>query len=327
MNESETARRALAAAGYEPGPLLGSGMEGEVIDLGHELVAKVWHTRGRDDLLARQHFTEALADVAAGDPTRSVLPAVREVVEVGGRWATVERRLPGRPLRVAAGAEPGVEQGVVTEVETDCLVQALVALAAVRPHPDLAALPVLPGEAPFDPAVPFERSLAGLVARRTVASAGPLATGLPHLPALMDAVTTRLRDLEPAAPGLVHGDLVPANVLVEQTAGGLTTSGVVDVGFLTTLGDPAFDVAVTASVFDMYGPHARESERLLDEALAAAWGGRPAGCDLGPERLATYRAAYALATATAYSPLGQDGHFTWCVAMLERPEVRDVLGV
>ena len=84
----------------------------------------------------------------------------------------------------------------------------------------------------------------------------------------------------------------------------------IDFGFLTTVGDPAFDAAVTASIFDMYGPSARSAEALLDARL---------GVD--PRRAAVYRAAYAIVTATCFSPTGEDGHFAWCVAMLARDEV------
>ena len=45
-------------------------------------------------------------------------------------------------------------------------------------------------------------------------------------------------------------------------------AGVLDFGFLTTVGDPHFDELITASVFDMYGPNARRSEDLLSEAFA-----------------------------------------------------------
>jgi hypothetical protein len=37
------------------------------------------------------------------------------------------------------------------------------------------------------------------------------------------------------------------------------------------------------------------------------------------------RAAYAIATATCFSASGSDGHFAWCVAMLQRPDVRNAL--
>ena len=83
-----------------------------------------------------------------------------------------------------------------------------------------------------------------------------------------------------------------------------------DFGFLTTVGDPAFDAAVAASIFDMYGPDARATEARLDARL-----------DVDPERAAVYRAAYAIVTATCFSSTGEDGHFAWCVAMLRRADV------
>ncbi len=88
----------------------------------------------------------------------------------------------------------------------------------------------------------------------------------------------------------------------------------IDFGFLTTVGDPAFDAAVTASIFDMYGPDARDAEARLDARI---------GVD--PRRAAIHRAAYAVVTATCFSPTGEDGHFDWCVAMLGRDDVLAVL--
>ena len=114
----------------------------------------------------------------------------------------------------------------------------------------------------------------------------------------------------------MHGDLVPGNILVA----GEVASGLLDFGFLSTIGDPAFDAAGAASVFDMYGPDAERSEAAVDRAVAAHFA-------YDRERIVTYRAAYALVTANCFSPSGSDGHFDWCIRMLRRDEVRDVLGL
>ena len=87
---------------------------------------------------------------------------------------------------------------------------------------------------------------------------------------------------------------------------------------MTTVGDPAFDGAVTASIFDMYGPRAADTEAILDAAIAGRFG-------YDPRRLAVYRAAYALVTSNCFSASGSDGHFAWCVRMLQRPQVLDAL--
>ena len=47
--------------------------------------------------------------------------------------------------------------------------------------------------------------------------------------------------------------------------------------------------------------------------------------DVDPRRAAVYRAAYAVVTATCFSPTGEDGHFAWCVAMLRRADVQAAL--
>jgi aminoglycoside phosphotransferase (APT) family kinase protein len=115
----------------------------------------------------------------------------------------------------------------------------------------------------------------------------------------------------------VHGDLIAANVLVDDAH---RPSAVLDFGFLTAVGDPAFDVAVTSSVHDMYGPHARTTEERLEAVFADRF-------DHDPARLDVHRAAYALVTATSFGAGGEDGHFAWCVAVLRRPRVRRALGL
>ena len=93
----------LASAGYRPGAVLGAGMEGTVIDLGDDLVAKIWQRRTAEELETLQVFyarlpgaQPAVADPA--DPARS------------SRWtgsiATVEPRLGGRPLWTPTARSP-----------------------------------------------------------------------------------------------------------------------------------------------------------------------------------------------------------------------------
>jgi hypothetical protein len=43
------------------------------------------------------------------------------------------------------------------------------------------------------------------------------------------------------------------------------------------------------------------------------------------ELMLLYRAAYAVSTATMYSPDGSDGHFAWCAANLKRSDLRSAL--
>jgi Ser/Thr protein kinase RdoA (MazF antagonist) len=287
---------ALRQLGYNAGAVLGSGMEGTVVSLGSDLAAKVWHRRSLAELTTLRTFYTAVA--GAGLPFAT--PSIQDIVPVNGRFATIETRLPGVPLTHAP-----------TPAAVSAVVAVLPALASVRPTPEMGVLPILEGEEPFGTA-PFAWSLARLVERRVARFHGALATRLPDVDRLAAACVSRLEALPDSSPALVHGDLIPMNIHVDADGHPVA---VLDFGFLTAIGDPAFDAAITASIFDMYSPEAARTEAILDEALASP----------DPTRLALYRAAYALATANCFSPSGSDGHFAWCIAMLERPEVREAL--
>ena len=296
----------LDALGLRPDTVLGKGVEGVVVRLHGGGVAKVWHDRTEPQLRTLQAFYAAVA--GAGLPLRT--PVVSDVVDLGGRFATLEPLLPGRPL---ASPDP---RPAVNDADAHAMADVLAALSAVTPTPPMARLPALPGEPPLGTASGFATALADLVDRRVARSAHVLRAALPDLDETAAAVTEALRSLPPAPAALVHGDLIAANVLVDEGR----PPAVLDFGFLTAVGDPAFDVAVTASVYDMYGPHARETEERLDAVLARRFGHDPA-------RLDVYRAAYALATSTCFGSAGQDGHFTWYVAVLRRARVREALGL
>jgi aminoglycoside phosphotransferase (APT) family kinase protein len=111
---------------------------------------------------------------------------------------------------------------------------------------------------------------------------------------------------------IVHGDLCGVNVLVDDALGPLA---VLDWGFLSTAADPRFEAAVSAGIFNMYGPHARAIEDQIVAALDDTLG-------YDAQVLRVYRAAYAVLTNNVYDPAGEDGHFAWCVATLERPDIR-----
>ncbi len=298
--------RILRLAGLRPGPLLGHGIEGTVVDLGDGTVAKVWSGRTRAELEQLRRFYDA---VHGARPPGVAMPRILELREVDDTIITVEARLRGDPVWVADGTSPplGADQ-------VDPMIEALAALAAVPGVPALRALPILPGELPLDPAASFETALADLVTRRATRFATAIRAALPDLDDVLAATVRALADLSPAAPTLVHGDLIAANVL---SANGRATA-VLDFGFLSTAGDPAFDAAVAASCFDMYGPDARAVERTLDQAFTSALGH-------DPQRLAVYRVAYSLITACCFGADLSDGHFAWCIAMAGRPDLRDGL--
>ena len=49
------------------------------------------------------------------------------------------------------------------------------------------------------------------------------------------------------------------------------------------------------------------------------------GCPLNV--LLIYQAAYAVATANAFTSDGSDGHFAWCIDQLRRSDIAEALGM
>lgn len=303
------AKDVLRRAGLSPQAVLGSGIEGTVVDLGDGTVGKVWAGRAMADLVVLREFHDA---VARGRPATSAvaLPHVLDLREVDGVPVTIERRLSGEAVWRADGTSPQLNSRHI-----DSMIEALAALAAIPGDPAFRTLPLLPGEPPCDPEAPFETELAALVTRRTEWFAHTLRAVVPEVDALVAGTVAALHGLDPATPTLVHGDLIAANVMTD----GGRASAVLDFGFMTTAGDPVFDVAVAASIFDMYGPRSREVERELEGAFLSAFAGDHHRCSI-------YRAAYALTTACCFGDDLSDGHFAWCARMLARPDVREALG-
>ncbi|HEY9290902.1 MAG TPA: aminoglycoside phosphotransferase family protein [Microlunatus sp.] len=293
----------LCRHGYEPGDVLGSGMEGTVVDLSSELVAKIWHGRTEDDLAAGVTFGTALGAAALPFGT----PQVTDLLADGGCVITIEQKVRGVPLRHDRISAPPI----VTPDEVRILGDALSGLADATLSPGLAALPILPGEQPFGWPGSFSSSLAQLTDQRYKALPELLQREVDGIDTMVSCLVDRLQALGDDQTGLVHGDLIPANVMVEDGH----VSGVLDFGFMTAVGDPQFDAAVTASLFDMYGPNAKASEDVLTEAFLARFGH-------DRQRYGLYRAAFAIITNAYFGSDGADGHFWWCAQMLRRPDVR-----
>lgn len=286
----------LREAGLAPGPVLGAGMEGVVFTLGANQVAKVWFERTDTDVNRLRAFNQA---AARGSGLR--LAQIEEVMTTSGRVVSVEHRVAGVPVGGLGQPRNRPDDNAVRQ-----LGDALAGLASIAPHRALSILPLLPGEPPAAEGATFTQTLAGLIERRVPPVAAALDAALAgDLAVAMTRALDELAALAPRRTGLVHGDLIPDNVLVDGTS----VPGVIDFGFLTTWGDPDFDVAVSAAIFDMYGPEAASATALLTSSLARRFG-TPAST------IRTYRDAYALITAGAYGAGPNDGHFRWCVDVL-----------
>jgi hypothetical protein len=346
---------------YAVGPveLIGQGMEGAVYDLGGELVGKSWFSRSAADVQPLRLFLDELA--AQNLPFHT--PQIHAVDEVDGRAVSIELKLHGTPLREAVeaglvtqdrGFDIFVE--VVAALATTHAGQATKALPVIgeahplrTPHrttpadrPSAAnhqpptdpqpsstgqqssAAPQLfsAGQHPSTGARPsfaglesWGEAVAGLVLRRALASRGHLEGDVEGFGELQEGVVGRLREIELDSPRIVHGDICTPNLLVNDAG---ETTALLDWGFLTTAGDTTFDAGTAAGFYDMYGPDAQKIDELLLDRFETELGH-------SRERMRLYRAAYAIITATIYSPDAADGHYKWCVANLNRPDLRAAL--
>lgn len=294
---------------YADGPveLIGQGMEGAVYDLGNDLVGKVWFNRQPADVLPLQALS---AELTAQDlPFRT--PDIRSVDVVDGRTVSIEAKLVGTPLPAA------VADGLITRAQSiELFVDVVAALGKTVAGSASKALPVVEEPTSFWQGSPsWGEALADLVRRRAARSRRYLADAVEGFDSLLAQVLARLVEVEVDTLRVVHGDICPPNLLVDERG---KTAALLDWGFYTTAGDNTFDASTAAGFYDMYGPDAREIDELLLDRFES---------ELGHSRelMLLYRAAYAMTTATAYSEDGSDGHSVWCVNNINRPDVRKAL--
>jgi hypothetical protein len=306
--ESSAAGELLLVAGYQTATFLASGVEGSVHALDAGTVAKVWTTRTREQLHRIKTFYDALA--ATGLPFET--PRVFDIVDLNGAHATIEKRLVGRPLH---SDRPGISP-ILTPSDVDTIVFVLRALATARPTPALYDLPPLDEDSStWTPESTFTSGLIVLIEKRTARFAPLLRRALGDFDSIRDHTIAALRSIPPSTSGVVHGDLIPANILIGNDG---EVTAVLDFGFLSTVGDPAFDAAVTPAITDMYGHRAADTQAQLDLAIEFE-------TNLDPRTLEIYRAAYALVTSNAFDEDGNDGHFQWCMNLLQRTAIQKAI--
>ncbi|GAA3775958.1 phosphotransferase family protein [Streptomyces chiangmaiensis] len=293
----------FAHRGYGAARPLAAGVEGAVYWLGKGVIAKVWSGRSPTDLdLTRRVY----ADIAHHQLPFAT-PEILDVERREGILVTYERELTGAPSRPDSAASPP-ERGL-TSRETDALLTVLRGLSTVPGTEAMRCLTVQGDDRPlWQGHTRFPDALAALVERATRRHSELLADHVPDLSTRVERAVRALRALPDTPVSVIHGDLVPPNIHVDETG---RPTAVLDFGFFTTAGDAAFEAAVTAVIWNMYGPSAEQHAAALTRLFAAELHHKP-------QTLALYQAAYAMTTYDLFASDGSDGHFRWCVALLDR---------
>jgi aminoglycoside phosphotransferase (APT) family kinase protein len=291
----------FANSGYTDVEPLASGMEGAVYKLGRDLVGKVWARRKPDELM---RLRDLYSDLIAADLPFAT-PMIQEVVAVDSATITIERELHGTPLQESLSAEDIAPR----DEAVDCVVGVLYALRSVRETACMRELAVLDeSQSLWSGNRNWSNALISLMERRVQKFGDQLRAHVENFDAKYSRIIEKVAGYTCEHLTAIHGDLCGVNILVDSTC---KTSAVLDFGFLSTAGDPAFDTAIAAAIFNMYGPHARSIADTLTSRFAQEFGH-------SINLLLLYQAVYAIISSNAYDPLGRDGHFAWCAAILNR---------
>ena len=228
----------LAERGYTP-TRSAAGVEGAVFRLGNGSVAKVWNSRTEVEIDRLASFYGAVS--RAGLPF--LTPEIQHVGHFSDATFSIERELPGCllfPLHDTGQSPPQDPRRL------QCVAEVLTALAAVRPSDEMKLLPILDEPDPLWREGSFNGALGQLVTRRVERSLKPVSVAIPAIGELAATLAARLPAMDAGPDGLIHGDLIPANILVDEEG---NVAAVLDFGFFSTVGAPAFDAAVAADIF------------------------------------------------------------------------------
>ncbi|MEV0231803.1 phosphotransferase [Nonomuraea sp. NPDC050786] len=291
----------FAERGHPGAHRIGAGVEGVVYRLGDGQVAKVWTGRPPTEL-TRQVY----ADIAR-HRLPFATPEIFEIHEHEDVVVTYERELPGVPIQGDSAHENYGRELPVRH--RNALLAVLRGLASVPGTDAMRRLAVQGDDRPlWQGHDRFQDALAAVVVRAVGRNGAALATRVPDFGAGVERTLDALRSLPDAPVTAIHGDLVPPNIHIDDAG---RPVAVLDFGFYTTAGDPAFEAAVTAAVWDMYGPYAEEHTAELTRLFARELGHAPAA-------LTAYQAVYALTTYDLFGMGESDGHFRWCAERLRR---------
>lgn len=296
--------RYFAARGHPGARRIGAGVEGVVYRLGDGRVAKVWTGRPPTELTRHVY-----ADIAQ-HRLPFATPEIFEVQEHEGVVVTYERELPGVPMRDDSAHEDYERE--LSVHHRNALLAVLRGLASVPGTDAMRQMTVQGDDRPlWQGHDRFQGALGTLVVRAVAGHGAALAVHVPDFDAGVERTLNALRSLPDGPVTAIHGGLVPPNIHTDAAG---QPVAVLDFGFYTTAGDPAFEAAVTAAVWDMYGPYAQEHTAELTRVFAQELGYAPAV-------LTVYQAAYALTTYDLFGLDDSDGHFRWCAELLRHNTV------
>ena len=277
--------------------LLGEGAESRVFALSETRVLRVPKGGTAGFWERRRVFCDRLGAFELGFRT----PVVLEQGHVGAVPYMIEERIVGESLTATL---PRLD-GAARERAFDAYLDAVITVGTVSLGESWYG-EILADEPVRTPT--WVQFLQDRVHAHAATASSRVRADLPELDRLVADLCEEVRTIHVDSPHLVHGDVFPGNVIVDESG---HIVGLVDFASLTIAGDPALDIAGALAFLDITpGLRPTDTQRLRERA------GQMAPVALSREWM--YRRFYALSYLHAIDddqPL-----YRWCLATLrDRP--------
>ncbi len=217
----------MAAFGVTDADLLGSGWESTIYALGATQILRIPRPEAgsEDQVRARAAFTANLP------PLPFAVPRVREISRIDGQLYVIEDRIAGQSMAALLPTLSGERRAT--------------ALRTYLAAAEAMSVATVPGEAfgdlLLDQPRRCDRWSDYLTARvRKAAEGDVLVAAVPGLAGIVERFNARLDAIPDPAPCIVHGDIWPPNVMMNDA---LEVTGLIDFSFTTRIGDHVMDLA------------------------------------------------------------------------------------
>ena len=215
------------AFGVTDADILGSGWESTIYALRTTQILRIPRPEAgsEDQVRARAAFTASLP------PLPFAVPFVREISRIDGQLYVIEDRIAGQSMAALLPKLSGERRAT--------------ALRAYLAAAEAMSAAAAPGEAFGDLLLDQPRRCDKwsdyLTARvRKAAADDMLAAAIPGLAGIVERFTARLEAIPDPASCIVHGDIWPPNVMMNDD---LQVTGLIDFSFTTRIGDHIMDLA------------------------------------------------------------------------------------
>ena len=285
--------------------LMGQGMEAQVFALDENHILKIYH---RAPPLAHLQTLQKFYEQLDSQNLPYALPQIKEIGTENGQLYVIEKRLKGRNLeQVSREVDPsGLEQIL------ERYMHALYAFSKITLKTPVTQYKLFDEEGiSLVTAGDWHAFLKRYIAQR-LGQTPCLSGDVTNLDEKLARLFQILSQPYTGKLSVIHGDFFPGNLLVDES---LTVTSLFDFGVFTMFGDHLFDVATGCVFFDMYDQLGQNIRKRLFALAAQIYGPHLTGV------LHRYVLIFSLISANFYAPDCSDGHYQWCVANLNTPEL------